>query len=86
MFKNILFKDCLLEKSRFLENNMDNVNFNNCDLISTEIFRTSLNKIDLSTSKIEGIAIDTYSIKGVVVNSYQALLLSKILGIIIKEE
>ena len=65
---------------------MDNVNFNNCDLISTEIFRTSLNKIDLSTSKIEGIAIDTYSIKGVVVNSYQALLLSKILGIVIKEE
>lgn len=46
---------------------------------------TSLNNIDISSCNINNIKIDLKSIKGVIVSEIQAIVLSQLLGIKIKE-
>ena len=72
-------------KSGFNETKFNKTIFDNCNLDGSEIFRTSLELIDFSSSSINNILIDSYSLKGLTVNETQALSLSKLLGIIIKE-
>lgn len=48
------------------------------------MFRTNLKGIDFSTCNIDGIVVDREDLKGVIVNQFQAVELSKLLGIIIK--
>ena len=41
--------------------------------------------MDLSTSNIEGIKIDSYSLRGAIIDTYQAMDLIGLLGVKIKE-
>ena len=71
-------KETLIEEKKKIE--LDKVDFT-----STEFYKTSLNKIDFSTSIIDGIKITPDCLKGMQVNYLQALDLVKILEIEIKE-
>ena len=57
--------------------------FNDVSLINSEIFKTDLQDMDFRSTNIEGIKIDLYSLKGIHVDMYQAVELSKLLGIIV---
>lgn len=57
--------------------------FNDVSLINSEIFKTDLQDMDFRSTNIEGIKIDLYSLKGIHVDVYQAVELSKLLGIIV---
>ena len=83
--KNCIFKDCDCSSSRFVTTKFKDVEFNNMNFNESEFFHTSLNKLDFSNSEIYGISITPDCLKGIIVNEYQALSLSKLLGIIIKE-
>ena len=48
------------------------------------MFRTNLRGIDVSTCNIDGIVVDKEDLKGIIVNQFQAVELSKLLGIIVK--
>lgn len=55
---------------------LDNVDFN-----EAEIYKTDLTDVDFSNSNIDGITIDIISLKGIKVNSFQAMSLATLLGI-----
>ena len=84
-FKETTFKDNKMLKVGFNETIFSKTTFENCALDGAEIFKTSLELIDFSNSTINNILIDQYSLKGLIVNENQALSLSKLLGIVIKE-
>lgn len=68
-----------------IETNVNNLNFDNCNLTKADIYNTSMNKVNLSNSNIDNIRIDINSIKGVIVNSYQAFAIVSLLGIEVKD-
>ena len=57
---------------------------NNVNFQKSQFFKTKLNKIDFTTCNISGITVDINDLKGMIVNEYQALELSNLLGIIIR--
>lgn len=63
---------------------LKNVNVLECDFSDCEINQTPLKGIDLSTSKINDIAILPENLKGVIVSEEQAIALASLLGIIVK--
>lgn len=85
------FTDCYLNYCKFLECNMhncylDNIKLNNVifdedDLSSSELIQTNLQEINLSSCNITGIKINPNSLKGLIVNEFQALELASLLGI-----
>lgn len=83
--KNNIFKECDCSSSRFVNTKFKDIQLNHINFNESEFFHTPLNKIDFSDSEIYGISITPDSLKGIIVNQYQALSLSKLLGIIIKE-
>ena len=58
--------------------------FENADLTRTQFFKTSLKGIDLSSSRIEQIAISIEDIKGAIIEQFQAIDLLYLLGVKIK--
>ena len=56
------------------------------DLTQAQFSKTSLKGIDLSTCKIEGIAISLEDIKGAIVEELQAMDLLYLLGVTLKKE
>ena len=83
--KNSCFKECDCSSSRFVTTKFKDIEFNKINFNESEFFHSSLNKLDFSNSDIYGISITPDCLKGIIVNEYQALSLSKLLGIIIKE-
>lgn len=53
----------------------------NSDLTGARFFKTSLKGIDLSSSKIEGIAISIEDIKGAIIDQFQATDLLYLIGV-----
>ena len=82
--ENILFKDTVLKSSDFQENKLKNIYFNNADLSCARFFKTSLKGIDLSNSKIEGIAISIEDIRGAIIDELQAVDLLYLVGVNLK--
>ena len=77
-------KNCNLSSSSFSECKVKNIYFETSELIQAQFFRTKLKSIDLSTCEINGIVTSLQDIEGVIVNNFQAIELSKLMGIIIK--
>ena len=83
-----------MRMSNLLYSNFANASFNNvklllndfddCKFTSANFYKTLLKDIDFSTSDISGINIDLPSLKGAIVNEFQAMSLSLLLGIKIK--
>ena len=69
----------------FLEINHKDLIFDNCSLVECEINKTKLNNIDVSSCNITNLKVDVSNLKGLIVSIDQALMLSTILGIKIKE-
>ena len=58
--------------------------FQYSNLIGIQLFKTSLSGIDFSTCDITGIVVLPQDLRGVIVDEYQAMELSKLLGIVVK--
>ena len=80
------FYDCDMSESNFIGmKKINKVNFDNCKLIKADFLETKLDKIDFRTCDITGIKVKLEYLKGLIVTSYQAVSLSTILGLIIKD-
>jgi len=80
---NVEFKECCLDESSIMETKIKNLEFDGVSFINGEIFKTNLQDMDFKSTNIEGIKIDIYSLKGIHVDMYQAVELSRLLGIIV---
>lgn len=80
--------DCDLTDAFFAECKLDNLELEESKFVRTEFFHTALKNVDFSTSELEGICVseEAKELKGAVVNAYQAIELSKLLGLVIKED
>ena len=58
--------------------------WDDCNLMQAQLFRTSLKNVDFRTCNIDGITVEKEDLQGMIVNEFQAIDLSKILGIIVK--
>ena len=66
------------------ESNFDDVRFEYSNLIGSQLFKTNLGGIDFTTCDITGIGVGSQDLNGIIVDEYQAIELSRLLGIIIK--
>ena len=73
-----------MSMSNLSEVKLKDTTFDNCNLSQAQIFRTNLKGIDFSNCNITGIVVGIEDIKGLTVNEFQALELSKLLEIKIK--
>ena len=88
-FNSATIEDTIFDKSdltkSFFDNcNFKNVYFENSKLIETSFFKTKLKDIDVSSCEFSGITTSIEDVKGLIVNNFQAIELSKLLGIVIK--
>lgn len=76
-----------MSESYFDQSNLENFHVNESQFIRTEFFQTPLKGIDFSDSCIDGICVseECKELFGVIVNPLQACELSRLLGLIIKE-
>lgn len=79
------FSTCNLRNSDINDSKLASISFINCELIEAEFSHTPLRGIDLSDSHIEGIHVNLPDIKGAIVNTAQAMDLTSLLGLIIKD-
>lgn len=79
------FSVCDLRNSDINDCKLTSIAFENCELIEAEFSHTPLKGIDLSDSHIEGIHINLPDVRGAIVNTSQALNLTSLLGIRIKD-
>ena len=73
-----------LQSSSMNEVTWKNIAFLECDLNKAELVRTKLKGIDFSTCEMNGITVNISDLNGAIVNEFQALELSKLLGLKIK--
>lgn len=83
--QNIAFEDCDISETSFNESKLKDISLVDCQLKEAEFIHTPLQDIDVSTCNIEEIVVTTDSLKGIIVNPYQAIDLSRLLGLQIKE-
>ena len=67
-----------------LNERFKNIIFQQVDLTQAQFFKTSLKGIDLSDSKIEGLAISLEDIRGAKINQFQAIDLLYLIGVKLK--
>ena len=82
--KNVLFKDTCLKNSYFQEIKNKNIYFENSDLTEAQFYKTSLDGVDLSNSKIEKIGITIEDIKGAIIDQLQVVDVLYLLGVKLK--
>ncbi len=92
------FTSAQFDKCAILDSDLSDAFFAGCSLkffetrdsqfVRTEFFRTPLKNVDFSACDLEGICVSEHAeeLKGVIVNVYQAVELSKLLGLQIKED
>lgn len=83
--KNVELLNSNFKESTILECNIKNIILNSIDFTNSEILNTPLKDIDLSNTNLLNLNTDLYSIKGMIINQYQAMDLIQILGVKIKE-
>ena len=68
-----------------METEIKNLEFNNVNISNSEIIKSSLKDIDLSTCKMENLTSDIESIRGVIIDRFQSIDLIGMLGVKVKE-
>lgn len=86
---NTHLQSCLWQNCIFAEASMNymknsNLEIQSCDFTKTEWANTNLLGLDMSDSIIDGIAVNAENLKGVIVNSEQAIAMARLLGIHVK--
>ena len=79
------FTSCDLRNSDVNDCKLASIAFENCELVESEFSHTPLRGIDLSDSHIGGIRLNLPDIRGAIVNTSQAMELTALLGITIKD-
>ena len=74
-----------MRELRFFKNKFRDILFDKCELIRIENISTSLKDIDFSSCLLVGGTFSISDLKGIILNSEQAIEISKILGIQIKD-
>lgn len=83
--KQLCFRGCVLQNADFMEARFAKVYLERCNMRQAQLCGVKLKGMDLSDCDIEGIGIRLEDLNGVKVSALQAVELSKLLGIIIKE-
>ena len=79
------FANCRLTDSEFYNLKWQHINFINNDLTGSNWGHTSLNKLDFSNNKFYRIILEQENLRGLIVNSQQALVIAANLGLVIKD-
>jgi len=79
--KNISITNSIFKGCNMMETTTKILLLDNVDFREAEIYKTDLTDVDFSNSNIDGITIDIASLKGIKVNSFQAMSLATLLGI-----
>lgn len=74
----------LLQESSWFDTKLKDVLLIDNKLLKSRIYNTSCKGIDISTSEIEGLQIDEYSLRGLIISEDQAPLFCSFLGIKVK--
>ena len=74
----------ILKNSYFQETKNKNIYFENSDLTEAQFYKTSLDGVDLSNSKIEKIGITIEDIKGAIIDQLQVVDVLYLLGVKLK--
>lgn len=82
--QNVSMEESNLEESIFQEVNHKNIIFKESNLSNSYFNKTQLDKVDFTSCEITGIDVDIESVRGVIVTSYQALDLTRLMGIVIR--
>ncbi len=70
--------------SDFKNSLFSNVEFQECNLLQSQMNFTNLKGIDFTSCDIEGIGVNINDINGVIVTAMQAVALSSLLGLVVK--
>lgn len=84
--KGIHFQQCDMNNTSFMECLLKKVSWKDCKLTHTEFLHAPLANVDLTTCQIDGISLTLNDLKGAIVTSSQALALSHLLGLQIKDD
>ena len=71
-------------ESSFSESSIKDIEFNNVNFTKAEFLKVNLNNIDFSNCDINSIVMDTYSLKGIIINSWQCCEIAGIIGVKVK--
>lgn len=80
----VLLQKSNLSNSYLWEVKQKNLCFSECNLTCAEFAGTLLKDVDFTTCNIDGILIRGPELKGMIVTDYQAVALSKLLGLIVR--
>lgn len=80
-----IFQNCSIKEVRFFKMKYQLVEFNTCEIIRLENISTSLKDIDFSSCLLIGGTFSLPDLRGVILNSEQALEITKLFGILIKD-
>lgn len=83
--KQVRFSECQLRYADFQECGFSKVDFYRSDLLLSQIFGTKLEGLDFSNCEIEGMGVRIEDLYGAIVSPIQAVSLSKLMGLIIKQ-
>mgnify|MGYP000241766528 CR=1 FL=1 len=80
--------DCDCTDTFFAECSLGSFVVDQTRFVRSEFFHTSLKDVDFTTSELDGICVSDRGeeLKGAVVNAFQAIELSKLLGLVVKED
>ncbi len=74
-----------LKELSFMEVRHIGLIFDECDLSNSDFYKTKLKDVDLTNSNISGIMIASNDLVGAYINSYQAIIVARGMGIIVKD-
>ena len=83
--KNVAFENCQMTDSEFFEVTWKHLFLFNNELDNSNWMRTKLSGLDLTTNQFSKIAFSMEHLKGLKVNSYQAMTIAAGLGLQIEE-
>ena len=83
-FKKVRYENTNLENSGFIQCTFKDIEFKNVQLDDSDFFNTNLNKVDFSTCQINNIGVSENMLKGIIINTQQAMTFLKLLGIVVK--
>ena len=81
---NASFQECTFNEGAFSMMKIKELHLDHCDFSGSEWIDTKMKDLDFSDSNIDGIAVNADNLRGVTVNTEQAVMMAKLLGIRVK--
>jgi uncharacterized protein YjbI with pentapeptide repeats len=82
----VSFEACRLKEADFTGADLAGTSFVRCDLSGTDFSGAKLRGADMSTSTLGEIRVGAGDVRGLVVNREQAAMLSRLLGLVLRDE